>query len=764
MHLLKNTLFMVLILLVIRGGYELSYPSKTPSHLIYDGVFMESVLKHIHKITEHPHAVGQVTHQVVGRYLERHVQQLNNPKIKINQHRSHYYNQHNRKAAALTNYIIQYPGQTEDAPAVMLMAHYDAARFSASGAADDAAGVAVALEIFKTFIQQNPAPKNKLLLLITDGEELGLLGANAFIEDQLTYHDIGVIINLEARGSSGPAILLPETDTGTRGLIEAYQKAGVPMPVSSSLDAEIYAKMPNDTDVTPFKEHGINAFNLAFIDDHFNYHSPTDDLAHLSLNSVAHHLIQSKSLLNYLADTDLKHLQSDASPVYFSVPTLGILSYSRSTSLIIFAVLWLSWLVLLALTISHKNHGFKALIGGLKPLVMTTFFVFIANYILLAAVYTLIPGWKDILQGFPYGGHALINAQLFLSLAIVVLIYRRRLPLNHAGDALFSLGIWLIAVSFLSLSLPGAGFLIIPAAAALPVAFLNLYKPAWAQQLAPFMLLLALLPLGALLVNLPVALGIWMTPAAMLILVLMMAPLNAWIEGIQGKDKTAWLLIIPVFYCAWVVFEYRHFTPHQPLPTSINYLNDVDNQQAYLFHADNRRDDWLSDLFDNPLSEEATQDFQKTYKKPLTTLVHSDLMAAYPATVKARKPLNQMGHQRVDVTVSAHPDTAIVSIYTRQAMTLHSLAVGGRIHRFETPMHIAAGYKLIEYHITDNPTFTLQLALTDDSVLDWQIQSHREGLLAEFNLPERPDNQMMKPFIKTDLITTVQHWTLSDNQ
>jgi hypothetical protein len=123
-----------------------------------------------------------------------------------------------------------------------------------------------------------------------------------------------------------------------------------------------------------------------------------------------------------------------------------------------------------------------------------------------------------------------------------------------------------------------------------------------------------------------------------------------------------------------------------------------------------------------------------------------------------------MGHQRVDVTVSAHPDTAIVSIYTRQAMTLHSLAVGGRIHRFETPMHIAAGYKLIEYHITDNPTFTLQLALTDDSVLDWQIQSHREGLLAEFNLPERPDNQMIKPFIKTDLITTVQHWTLSDNQ
>ena len=138
MNLLKNTLIIVLLFLVIRGGYELSYPSKTPPHLIYDSVFLENILKHIQKITEYPHAVGQPTHRVVGRYIERHIQQLNNPKIKINRHHSHYYNKHSRKAAALTNYIIQYPGEQDDAQAVMLMAHYDAARFSATGAADDA--------------------------------------------------------------------------------------------------------------------------------------------------------------------------------------------------------------------------------------------------------------------------------------------------------------------------------------------------------------------------------------------------------------------------------------------------------------------------------------------------------------------------------------------------------------------------------------------------------------------------------------------------
>ncbi len=764
MSLLKNTLIMALILLVIRGGYELSYPSKTPAHLIYDGVFMESILKHIHKITEYPHAVGQATHKVTGRYLERHVQQLNNPKIRINQHRTHYYNKHNRKAAGLTNYIIQYPGQTENAPAVMLMAHYDAARFSATGAADDAAGVAVALEIFKTYIQQNPTPRNTLMLLLTDGEELGLLGAKAFIEDQLRHHNIGVIINLEARGSSGPSIFLPETTNGTRGLIQAYQQAGVPMPVSSSLDAEIYAKMPNDTDVTPFKKQGIQAFNLAFIDNHFNYHSPTDDLAHLSLNSVAHHLIQTKTLLNYLADTDLSQLQSEQSPVYFSVPTQGLISYSRSTSVIIFTLVWLAWLMLFVLTLKKSEHGFKSLLSGLKPLALTGFFVFIANYILVAAVYTLIPGWKDILQGFPYGGHALINAQIILSLIIFVMVYGRRSVSQQPGDAVISLGLWLLTVSLVTQALPGAGFLIIPAILALPVALLSLYKPLWGQQLAPVLLILMLLPLGTLMINLPVALGIWMTPAAMLILVFMMSPLNSWVERSTESDNTAWLLLIPVFYCAWVVFEYRHFTPHQPLPTSINYLNDVDNQQAYLFHADNRRGDWLSDLFENPMPEHVAKDFQTTYKKPLTTVAQSDFNAAYPATVEVRKPLNQMNYQRVNVTINAEPGTDIVSVYTQQAMTIHSLAVGGRIHRYETPMQLAPGQKLIEYHITDNPTFTLQFEVSDDTVFDWQVQSHRSGLLAEFNLAERPVNQMAKPFIKTDLITTVQNWALGDNQ
>ncbi|MCX7544606.1 M20/M25/M40 family metallo-hydrolase [Marinicella gelatinilytica] len=763
MSLIKNTLILTLIFVVLRGGYELSYPSKTAPDLVYDGVLLESVLKHVAKITEYPHAVGQDTHKLAGRYIERHIQQLNNPKIQINRHNAHYYNVNNRKSAAVTNYIVQYPGQQANAQAVMLMAHYDAARFSGNGAADDAVGVAVALEIFKTYIQQNPSPKNNLMLLITDGEELGLLGAKAFIDDQLRYYDIGAIINLEARGSSGPAIFLPESVEGNHGLIAAYHEAGVPMPVSSSLDAEIYAKMPNDTDVTPFKESGINAFNLAFIDDHFNYHSQNDDLAHLSLNSVAHHLIQSKSLFNYLAMSDLGSLKSNQSVVYFSIPGQGLVSYSQATSGWLIIIAWTMWIMLLILTLIHKQHDIKTFLRGIKPLALVCFFAFIANYILIAAVYTFIPGWKDILQGFPYGGHALINAQIILTLIIYVLIYRHRFVNQRIGDFLFSSGLWLAIVTLLTNTLPGAGFFIIPALLALPLGFLTLYRPHWSPQLAPFLLLIMLMAFGTFIINLPVAMGIWMTPAAMLILVLMLAPFNAWVETGSSRDKTSWLLLIPLLYGIWIIIDGKNFTPQQPLPTSINYLYDVDNEHAFFFHADKRRGQWLADLFAQPLPETDSEEFQKRYKKPLTVLSSSEIKKAYPAKINVIKPLNQADYQRLNITISTHPETDIISIYTQRPMSVHSLAVGGRIHRFDQPKHFAAGYKLLEYHVTDNPEITLQLVLSHDTQIDWQIQSHRDDLLQEFKFDQRPDNQMQKAFIKSDLITTVQNWTFGDD-
>ena len=74
--------------------------------------------------------------------------------------------------------------------------------------------------------------------------------------------------------------MLMETNKGNAGLVNEFAKAGAAYPVSNSLMYSIYKMLPNDTDLTVFREQGdIQGFNFAFIDGHFNYHTQQDDVA-----------------------------------------------------------------------------------------------------------------------------------------------------------------------------------------------------------------------------------------------------------------------------------------------------------------------------------------------------------------------------------------------------------------------------------------------------------------------------------------------------
>ncbi|HEX7886500.1 MAG TPA: M20/M25/M40 family metallo-hydrolase, partial [Phenylobacterium sp.] len=81
-------------------------------------------------------------------------------------------------AGPVENIVGVLPGRDRNAPALALMAHYDSVPGS-PGASDDAAGVASVLEIARG-IRARGTPARDVMLVITDGEEAGLLGAQAF--------------------------------------------------------------------------------------------------------------------------------------------------------------------------------------------------------------------------------------------------------------------------------------------------------------------------------------------------------------------------------------------------------------------------------------------------------------------------------------------------------------------------------------------------------------------------------------------------------
>ena len=169
--------------------------------------------------------------------------------------------------------------------ALMLVSHYDSVA-AGPGASDDGVGVAAMLEIAKMLANQPPR-KRDIVFLITDGEEAGLLGAKLFVDKHPLARQIGLMVNVEARGTTGPSMMF-ETSHHSRRLIPLFAKS-VDKPHTSSLFFEIYRRMPNDTDFSVLRKQGMLGFNFAFIGDVRNYHTPEDSFDNVDFGSLQHH-------------------------------------------------------------------------------------------------------------------------------------------------------------------------------------------------------------------------------------------------------------------------------------------------------------------------------------------------------------------------------------------------------------------------------------------------------------------------------------------
>jgi hypothetical protein len=173
-------------------------------------------------------------------------------------------------APVLTNVIGVLPGKDRSLPAVLLMAHHDTVGGS-PGAADDTAGVSALLETARA-VRAGGQPARDLILLITDGEELGLDGAQHFFTSDPLRQHVGAVINVEARGGGGRTTLF-ETSADNGAAINRAAGA-IARPGGSSLAVFIYKVLPNDTDLTETRGGPYTAYNFAFIGRPQLYHSP----------------------------------------------------------------------------------------------------------------------------------------------------------------------------------------------------------------------------------------------------------------------------------------------------------------------------------------------------------------------------------------------------------------------------------------------------------------------------------------------------------
>jgi len=296
---------------VMLGGPPQPVPASAPP----SEFSADRAMAHVTQIAQRPHPVGSADHARVRDYLAGALEQAG---LKVERQPAIVRRGTTTvRMARIENLLARVPG-THGTGAVLIASHYDSVP-AAPGAADAASGVAALVEAMRAFMT-GPPPRNDVILLLTDGEELGLLGAKAFVEQHPWANDVRMAINFEARGTHGPSLMF-ETSAGNGAVVDAWASL-VPKPAGSSLTYEIYKRLPNDTDFTELKRLKTAGLNFAFIGGVERHHTPGDSPGALDRGSVQHHGEAALRLVRHFASADLGSLQGrDA--VYFAVPILG---------------------------------------------------------------------------------------------------------------------------------------------------------------------------------------------------------------------------------------------------------------------------------------------------------------------------------------------------------------------------------------------------------------------------------------------------------
>ncbi|MGQ5259512.1 M28 family peptidase [Micromonospora sp. ZYX-F-536] len=354
--------------------------------------------------------------------------------------------------ARVRNVVARLPG-TAPTGRVFLAAHYDSVQ-TGPGGNDDAAGTSAILEVARA-LAAGPRPRNDIVFVLTDAEEACLCGASAFAASHPLANDGGVVLNLEARGSTGPVIMF-ETSRNNAKLVDVFGRAA-PHPVGTSFAVEIYRALPNDTDFTAFLDQRFVGLNSAYIDGGAIYHTPLDTPAAMDRGSLQQHGDNALGLAREFGRTDLGDLRSGHDATYFPVPG-GLVRYPGWLTLplallAVFAVAALGWL-----TRRRGRASTGRLAAGFGLALVPIVAAPLAAQLLWMAITAIRPGYAELLD--PYRPTWYRLAVLALAAAILLTWYA--LTRRRIGPAALAVGglAWLALLGvLLAVAVPGGAYL-----------------------------------------------------------------------------------------------------------------------------------------------------------------------------------------------------------------------------------------------------------------------------------------------------------------
>lgn len=453
-----------------------------------------------------------------------------------------------------------------DAPAVLAAAHYDSVA-AAPGASDDGIGLSVWLEIAGMLSREQLA--RRVVFLFTDGEEPGLLGAHSFANDDPLMGDVESLVNLEARGSRGPAIFF-ETNQPNADAANAFRAA--PRPIANSVMADVYAMLSNSTDVTAMSRPNLDVVNISVLDGLEDYHTPQDNIASQDLRSVQHMgdvalAVTRRLAMQRDADVTAPMVYTDvASRIFLVAP-----SWLAQAALVLSALI-----AVFAFWHSGKDGRWRALAAPIVAIVVSAGLAFGVGLALNA----INPG-AEIGFAYPELARAwCVLLALFGSGFALLMLRSGREPEQTAAGAM----VWFAVIGG-ALSILLGGISILFAVPALVFAVGVLLGLAWkpAQVIGEALAAIAVLAIWApTLWLIELALGFEMPFALVLIAALILLPWLGLIARVRGEGSWRELAeILAMSVIASVTASAVAPSMSEARPRSLNityFLNATDDQ------------------------------------------------------------------------------------------------------------------------------------------------------------------------------------------
>ena len=315
-----------------------------PKDADHDGFASARVVKDIEILSKEHHSVAHPVERArVREYLVNRLEGLGADTVMLFEYDSLVgpKNRHVVYTFDAVNVLAEFaPENNADSAAYLLfVAHYDS-RYSqpmpkdtvwSYGAADDGYGVGVILETMSQALMQRSSWKQGVKVLFTDAEEVGMMGMTAMWErNREVFDNVGLVINVEARGPYGPALMF-EACPGNEKVLRLYADAAK-YPFTYSLTTVVYQFMPNFTDFTIIKDY-LPGLNFSTIADVNHYHTDLDNFSNVSEKSIQHYGAQilplAQEYLTSEAYADKDALRSDKDVINFSIPALGLLTFSK---------------------------------------------------------------------------------------------------------------------------------------------------------------------------------------------------------------------------------------------------------------------------------------------------------------------------------------------------------------------------------------------------------------------------------------------------